>query len=344
MASLNPARWGRTGSHSFSSKDSQAAANAANALAKSPSSSNLIAAGNREKARQWIRDSAIQFVIKYSASEELAASSGSGPSTSSNVLGRLANVIHRLEGPMSDCLWALRELRDILMQSDISPFEVNHSGLIKSMLRFMGSADPNCGLVSREDRLRGFMHTFAGLPLDSNFSGVLPVLQPASFSAFVAKLNGCVTQLEQFPVKVHDFPAGPGGRSNQSALKFFNTHQLKCNLQRHPECTNLRQWKGGTVKIDPLALVQAIERYLVVRGYGGIRVDSEEDSEEDIDDSVAAAVMSQAGFKHKLQFTMGDFVLPYNMTVYQAVKQYASMNDQSETDTESETPIGKLGL
>lgn len=44
----------------------------------------------------------------------------------------------------------------------------------------------------------------------------------------MAKLNGCVTQLEQFPVKVHDFPTGSGGsRSNTSALKFFNTHQLK---------------------------------------------------------------------------------------------------------------------
>lgn len=52
---------------------------------------------------------------------------------------------------------------------------------------------------------------------------------PAAFSAFVAKLNGCVTQLEQFPVKVHDFPSGNGGRSNTSALKFFNTHQLKVN-------------------------------------------------------------------------------------------------------------------
>lgn len=50
------------------------------------------------------------------------------------------------------------------------------------------------------------------------------------------------------------------------ALKFFNTHQLKCQLQRHPECANVKQWKGGPVKIDPLALVQAIERYLVVRG------------------------------------------------------------------------------
>lgn len=108
----------------------------------------------------------------------------------------------------------------------------------------------------------------------------------------MAKLNACVTQLEQFPVKVHDFPSGNGGRSNTSALKFFNTHQLKCNLQRHPDCSNLRQWKGGTVKIDPLALVQAIERYLVVRGYGGIRTDSEEDSEEDIDNIDTAAMIS----------------------------------------------------
>lgn len=45
------------------------------------------------------------------------------------------------------------------------------------------------------------------------------------------------------------------------------------------------------MKIDPLALVQAIERYLVVRGYARLRDkdlgDSEEDnSEEDIDDSL----------------------------------------------------------
>ena len=71
-------------------------------------------------------------------------------------------------------------------------------------------------------------------------------------------------------------------------MSFF----LQCNLQRHPDCSNLRQWKGGTVKIDPLALVQAIERYLVVRGYGGIRTDSEEDSEEDIDNIDTAAMIT----------------------------------------------------
>ena len=68
-------------------------------------------------------------------------------------------------------------------------------------------------------------------------------------------------------------------------------------MQRHPECTNLRQWKGGTVKIDPLALVQAIERYLVVRGYGGIRIDSEEDSEEDIDNIDTAVMISMVKYK-----------------------------------------------
>lgn len=47
--------------------------------------------------------------------------------------------------------------------------------------------------------------------------------------------------------------------------------------------------------------------------------------------------------KHKLQFMIGDHVLPYNMTVYQAIRQYSPLvNDQSETDTDTETPIGKL--
>ena len=46
---------------------------------------------------------------------------------------------------------------------------------------------------------------------------------------------------------------------------------LQCSLQRHPDCRNLRQWRGGPVKIDPLALVQAIERYLVMKGYGRLK-------------------------------------------------------------------------
>lgn len=91
--------------------------------------------------------------------------------------------------------------------------------------------------------------------------------------------------------------------------------------------------------------MQAIERYLVVRGYGGIRADSEDDSEEDIDDNVAAVIMNNAAAKHKLQFLIGDHVLPYNMTVYQAVKQFSPLvTDQSETDTDTDTPIGNASI
>ncbi|KAL1377609.1 hypothetical protein pipiens_016146, partial [Culex pipiens pipiens] len=233
LASLNPARWGRQSSSSSSHHTTTTSAfgkdASGNALAKSQSNSNLIAAGNREKARQWIRDQSITFVSRYSSDGGAAGAGGSAGSLhpACSILSRLTGAIQKLDGHQEDCLGALKELRDILIESDISPFEVNHSGLIRTMLGYM--ANEANQLVERADRLRMFLHVFAGLPLDANYSSAVapPSLNAAPFGAFVAKLNGCVTQLEQFPVKVHDFPAGVGGRSNTSALKFFNTHQLK---------------------------------------------------------------------------------------------------------------------
>lgn len=74
---------------------------------------------------------------------------------------------------------------------------------------------------------------------------------------------------------------------------FCYYYYLQCQLARHPDCTSLKQWKGGTVKIDPLALVQAIERYLVVRGYAKVRdkhssQSDDDNSEEDIDDTLVS--------------------------------------------------------
>lgn len=95
---------------------------------------------------------------------------------------------------------------------------------------------------------------------------VSPVLEPdpdaaAKFLLFVQKMNACVNHLEQFPIKMHDMSSGASGvRSAGSTLRYFKTHHLKCSLQRHPDCSTLKSWKGGLVKIDPLALVQAIER------------------------------------------------------------------------------------
>jgi E3 ubiquitin-protein ligase TRIP12 len=334
LQSLNPARWGRTMN---SSHDRNYSKEALNSLTKSASNSH-ITAGNREKTRTWVREQASKFIETYSANEE-----DHHPAT--NVITRLKAAIEKL--PTNRCAEALTELREILIESDVSPFEVNYSGLIKSLLMYLAEVD---GPFDRDQRLRIMLNVFAGCPLEANATYVKE-LNSTWMSALVAKVNGCVSQLEQFPVKVHDLPASSGaGRGGTSALKFFNTHQLKCNLQRHPDCTNLKQWKGGTVKIDPLALVQAIERYLVVRGYGRLRdkdsADSDDgDSDDDIDDTLAGVVISQSGARHKLQFLIGNNVLPYNMTVYQAVRQFSNNgNDQSETDTDNETPLGNVGI
>ncbi|PNF34561.1 E3 ubiquitin-protein ligase TRIP12 [Cryptotermes secundus] len=344
LASLNPARWGRNLNSSGSGLTDRPF-HKESSMSKSSSNPNLTA-GNKEKARNWVREQASHFVDTYSVTEN-----NGPPHPAMNVLSRLTQAIHKLQAQPNESLVALEELRSIVMESDISPFEVNHSGLIRAILQYVTQPD-SAVMGPRDQRLRTFLHVFTGCPLDLDFCGRPPGWNPASMSALVAKLSGCVSQLEQFPVKVHDLPAGTGtGRgSGTSALKFFNTHQLKCNLQRHPDCTNLKQWKGGTVKIDPLALVQAIERYLVVRGYGRLKDkdsgDSDDDnSEEDIDDTLAAVVISQGTARHRLQFLIGDQSLPYNMTVYQAVRQFSpSGNDQSETDTDSEAPLGNSGV
>lgn len=43
---------------------------------------------------------------------------------------------------------------------------------------------------------------------------------------------------------------------------------FQCELRRHPSCTTVKQWKGNLVKIDPLASVQTVERFLIIKGYG----------------------------------------------------------------------------
>nr|XP_018917455.1 PREDICTED: E3 ubiquitin-protein ligase TRIP12 isoform X1 [Bemisia tabaci]XP_018917456.1 PREDICTED: E3 ubiquitin-protein ligase TRIP12 isoform X1 [Bemisia tabaci] len=333
LASLNPARWGRSSEHRPFSKDSN--------LPKCASSTN-ISAGNKEKARQWVRERASKFVEMF----DKASTNINNDNSTSSILSRLTLAINKLDNQAEDSLTALEELRDIVITSDISPFEVNHSGLVKSLLDFLTRVDDS--VICRENRLRRFLHVFAGCPADVLF-GNLNNLDVTSFSALVSKLNGCISQLEQFPVKVHDLPAGTG---STTPLKFFNTHQLKCHLQRHPSCTNLKQWKGGAVKIDPLALVEAIERYLVIRGYSRIRdkdvADSDDDnSDEDTDDTSAAVVISQSATRHKLQFLIGEHVLPHNMTVYQAIRQFSPVvtnTENSETDTDNETPLGSANV
>lgn len=62
---------------------------------------------------------------------------------------------------------ALRELRSVVVESDISSFEVNHSGLIGALLGFLTDVDGY--VLCREERLRWFIHIFADCPVRMQF-------------------------------------------------------------------------------------------------------------------------------------------------------------------------------
>lgn len=58
---------------------------------------------------------------------------------------------------------ALRELKSVVVESDISSFEVNHSGLIGALLGFLTEVDGYA--LNREERIRWFIHVFADCPV-----------------------------------------------------------------------------------------------------------------------------------------------------------------------------------
>ncbi|XP_064615750.1 E3 ubiquitin-protein ligase TRIP12-like [Liolophura sinensis] len=340
LPSLNPRSWGRLGGSPMERTSSKETP-----LPKTNSNTALV--NNKEKIKTWIKEQAIRFLEQYFSSETHGSSH-----PALNVLNRLCAATEKINLDEEDSIVMLEEIAAIMRDSDVSPFEIIHSGLVNKLLHYLTT--PNTTKANRDLCIRRFLHVFLNCPtpevshLQERDKSAAPALAP-----LVSKLVGCLHQLEQFQVKVHDLPGGgtSGGRGS-NALKFFNTHQLKCSLQRHPPCTSLRQWRGGPVKIDPLALVQAIERYLVMRGYGRTRpegdeeVSEEENTDEDTDDTMTAVFISQGTARHKLEFLIGDRVLPYNMTVYQAIKQFASMVDKdgNETDTDSESPFGHASI
>lgn len=76
----------------------------------------------------------------------------------------IVQLMHHSLFQPNESLVALEELRSIVMESDISPFEVNHSGLIRAILQYV--TQPDSGVMGpRDQRLRTFLYVFAGCPV-----------------------------------------------------------------------------------------------------------------------------------------------------------------------------------
>merc|ERR1719228_2063889 len=322
----------------------------------------------REKAKVWVRDQAGRFLEKY-----FRESLGSRH-PALTILRRLSAQVDHLAKKPRDGERCLREIQTILVENDISPFEVTQSGLVPSLLSYLTKPDqtqadsvshshhsttPTSGSRGREvmrmTRVRTFMTVFMGCAKHVDTEDLPDTDSVSNFTMLVTKLNACVNHLEQFPIKMYDVANGPPGvRSAGSTLKFFKTHHLKCSLQRHPDCTSLKSWKGGLVKIDPLALVQAIERYLVTRGYGKPSdKDSGSDDDDMSDDGPDDTLNNTARDKttdiaQRLEFMMGEHSLPRDMTVYQAVQQFggsgSGFTDDSDSDNRNTSMFGSPGI
>lgn len=159
----------------------------------------------------------------------------------------------------------LVEISSIVSESDVSSFEIQHSGLVKQLLLYLTS-NTDRDLLSRDVRLKRFLHVFAGCPVRSyastahtdgaavaavNVSEVLlffsyfflpfvlqvPGMEPLGrldpsengpYLALVHKMNSCLSQMEQFPVKVHDFPSGNGNGSRSARSPMFCSLRSCC--------------------------------------------------------------------------------------------------------------------
>ncbi len=59
---------------------------------------------------------------------------------------------------------SLEEISIIVSESDVSSFEIQHSGLVKQLLLYLTSNGERV-TVSRDERIKRFLHVFFGCPV-----------------------------------------------------------------------------------------------------------------------------------------------------------------------------------
>lgn len=168
LASLNPARWGRSHHHNQPSGSANTSGSSSSPgggllpnVPKSLSNSQL--AGNREKVKTWIREQASLFLSTYfspaAAGEAGEPGNGAGAADGSagsalglGVLSELTRLVQRLEEEPLSAKETLKQIRAIVADSDVSSFEILHSGLVRSLIKYLTLEGPD-----RNDRLRIFL-------------------------------------------------------------------------------------------------------------------------------------------------------------------------------------------
>ncbi|GMR31997.1 hypothetical protein PMAYCL1PPCAC_02192 [Pristionchus mayeri] len=296
------------------------------------SASVQLSSVQKENIRAWIKKEAELLMKTYL---------GEGVGVSSTSMAALEECAARLEGREEK---GVEELYQLLQKEQLSAFEMKQSGVIGGLHTYLTSLEG--GEMERRRRLVSFARVFMKID-EKNGEGMRPTGIDGSFEIFeaiVQKTLASVSLLEQFQVSDMGGIAtgGVGGcLRGAQALRFFQTHQIRCNLRRHPACRDLSDWRHGhgSIKVDPLTSISAIERYLSERGIGYVRnptgggVAMEDSSGEDelSDEDGEGAVMGGgtaggAGAEEKkIEIVIGDTALPGSISILQALRQYAPL-------------------
>ncbi|KAK0404585.1 hypothetical protein QR680_017525 [Steinernema hermaphroditum] len=280
----------------------------------------------KEKVREWVYVEASYLTENYLKQTEEKADS-----LVINAMKKVASLLE-LKGNADHGCDALNSLRAIIVTNDITPFELSHSGVIGALIRYLTSASSDTH-IPRKLRLKRFAAVFMNLQPDN-----LRPMEDSSWEPLgrlVAKLIQTIAHLEQFQVRVTDLSGMMSSAATMSslrgaqALRFFQTHQIRCNLRKHPSDRQLKEWRNGqgSIKVDPFTSISAIERYLVDRGICSNSQDDDSSGDDEMSDdqqegSRMSVDQSQNGSR-AVEIFMGDTRIPSTMSVLQAIRQYS---------------------
>lgn len=322
---FNPTRWARW-SQSSVSPNPHVIPTTSNVTTKDLTSIQKSSNNDKEKLRSWIKEQSKIFDEKYFLK---TGQNDKGIHFSSNILNDLRDAINLLKPNSSK---GLIMIKNILLESDLSSFELIHSGLVKNLLNYLISNEDS--LEKRENNIRTFLHSIVGAPQSDLTENIDEMnFDPKPFSILVSKLNACVSQLEQFPLRVQDYHTISSRGSHP--FKYFSSH-FKISLNCHPSCTNLKKFKPTILRMEPFTTIESIERYLLDKGYGKVKDNDYDLSDEEFSDEespdITMSSSSQIQSKHRLQLLIGEHVLPYNLSLYQAIKQAMSNDLDHDSD------------
>uniref|UniRef100_A0A914M452 E3 ubiquitin-protein ligase n=1 Tax=Meloidogyne incognita TaxID=6306 RepID=A0A914M452_MELIC len=264
----------------------------------------------------------------------------------------------------------LMDLKNLLLEQDITSFQFNQSGIPDALISYLCNISGASQL--RGVRLKHFASVFMGLNEDSLHADSIGAdKRRYPFELLVTKLTNTIGTMEQFQVRVTNlsgiFTNGSGSSSlaqyqsallgggaggslfsttlrGAQALRFFQMHQIRINLRRHPKCKNLREWRHGrgSIKVDPFTSISSIERYLLERGIGNINAqqsgqqpqsddgdDDSEISEEDQDMSFSSALSNEG----RLELFIGENLLSNDISILQAIRQHTLPRDDDTVET-----------